>query len=225
MDTQQQKRLAEATAALDLVQAAMYETLKPYGFRKHGRLFHRFVEGDISQVVEIQRGQAYREETHLFWVNVGIRVPECVQHSFHPEANAQRYYHEYQCNMRWTLGEQSKKKTGVYNLRKPVEPMIADILQRLSTSVLPTLEALSSRDAIMAKRRLYPQFSQFLAHHPSFDCAMICGCRGDIQQAIEYLLDYGCAVESADFPSRYPDAQKEPESCLRALASRFNITR
>lgn len=87
-ENQQRKRLEEATAALDTVQAEMFALLKPYGFRKHGRLFHRFVDGDISQVVEIQRGQAYREETHLFWINIGIRVPECVLKSFRPEANA-----------------------------------------------------------------------------------------------------------------------------------------
>jgi len=104
------QRLAEATKALDEVQAAMQELLRSYGFRKHGRLFHRFVEGDISQVVELQRGQAYREETHLFWVNAGIRVPECALRTFVPGENTKKYYHEYECSHRWTIGEQSKKK-------------------------------------------------------------------------------------------------------------------
>lgn len=219
-ENQQRKRLEEATAALDTVQAEMFSLLKPYGFRKHGRLFHRFVDGDISQVVEIQRGQAYREETHLFWINIGIRVPECVLKSFRPEANAKKYYHEYQCNMRWTLGEQSKKKTGEYNLRKPLEPMIADIKAKLETVVVHVFEVLNSRDAIMAKQHRY---SQFLSSHPLFDCAMICGCRGEIQRAIELLLDYGCEVESDDFPQRYPSAEKDQQACLLALANRFSI--
>lgn len=222
-ENQQRKRLEEATAALDTVQAEMYAILKSYGFRKHGRLFHRFVDGDISQVVEIQRGQAYREETHLFWINIGIRLPECVLKSFHPEVNAKKYYHEYQCNMRWTLGEQSKKKTGEYNLRKPLEPMVADIKAKLENVILHVFEVLNSRDSIMAKRHQYPQFSQFVSNHPMFDCAMICGCRGEIQRAIKLLLDYGCEIESDDFPQHYPSAEKDPQACLQALANRFNI--
>ncbi len=219
-EEQRKQRLAEATAALDAVQAAIYELLKPHGFKKQGRLFHRFVEGDISQVVEIQRGQAYREEKHLFWINVGIRVPECVLRSFQPEECPKKYYHEYQCNMRWTLGEQSKKKTGEYNLRKPIEPIMSDIRKRLETSVLPAFEALNSRNAIIEKRHQYPQF---WPNHPLFDRAMICGRRGNIQQAIELLLDYGCEIESDDFRQRYPDALQETQMCLQLLANRFNI--
>lgn len=215
------QRLAEATKALDTIQSAMYEVLKPCGFRKHGRVFHRFVEGDISQVIELQRGQAYREETHLFWVNVGIRVPECQLCSFQPEANAKKYYHEYECNLRWTVGEKSKKQTGTYNLRKPVEPIIADILARLNASVLPMLNALISRDAILERRMAYPQL---WPQEHLLDSALIAGRRGDLARATELLLAHGCAVESADFISRYPDAQKEPEACLMALAARFSIS-
>lgn len=214
------QRLAEATKALDEVQDAVYALLKPLGFRKHGRLFHRFVEGDISQVVEFQRGQAYREETHLFWVSVGIRVPECQLRSFVPEENAKKFYHEWQCNLRWTVGEKSKKQTGAYNLRKPVEPIIADVLARLSTSVLPMFDVLSSRDAILEKRMNYPQLwpQQHL-----LDSALIAGRRGDMLRATELLLAFGCEVESADFIDRYPDAKEEPAACLPRLAARFNI--
>lgn len=219
-DEMKQQRLAEATKALDEVQAAVYALLKPHGFRKHGRLFHRFVEGDISQVVELQRGQAYREETHLFWVNVGIRVPECELRSFAPEANAKKYYHEWQCNLRWTVGERSKKKTGEYNLRKPIGPIIEDILTRLNTSVLPMFDTLSSRDAILEKRMNYPQL---WPQDMLLDNALIHGRRGDLDKAMELLLAYGCEVESADFIQRYPDAHQDAEACLLALAARFCI--
>lgn len=214
------QRLAEATKALDEVQAAVYALLKPLGFRKHGRLFHRFVEGDISQVVEFQRGQAYREETHLFWVSVGIRVPECALRSFVPEENAKKFYHEWQCNLRWTVGEKSKKQTGSYNLRKPVEPIITDVIARLSTSVLPMFDVLNSRDAILEKRMDYPQLwpQQHL-----LDSALIAGCQGDILRATELLLAHAYEVEGTDFNDRYPDAKEVPEACLSMLAARFNI--
>ena len=213
-------RLAEATKALDAVQAAMYEVLKPLGFRRHGRVFHRFVEGDISQVIELQRGQAYREETHLFWVSVGIRVPECHLRSLAPEENAKKFYHEWQCHLRWTVGEKSKKQTGSYDLRKPLEPIIGDILARLKASVLPMFDVLSSRDAILAHRMDYPQL---WPQRHLLDSALIVGRRGDLARAAELLLAHGCETEGAEFAGRYPDAAVEPEACLTALAAHFNI--
>lgn len=215
------QRQAEATGALDEVQQAMYALLKPLGFREHGRVFHRFVEGDISQVIELQRGQAYREETHLFWVSVGLRVPECQLRSFAPVEEAKRYYHEWQCNLRWTVGERGKKHNGSYNLRKPVEPIKEDILARLTSSVLPMFDVLSSRDAILEKRMDYPQL--WPVRH-LLDSALIAGRRGDVGRATELLLAYGCETEGADFIARCPDAKAEPEACLTALAARFNIT-
>jgi len=172
-------------------------------------------------VVELQRGQAYREETHLFWVSVGIRVPECQLRSFAPEEDGKKFYHEWQCNLRWTVGEKSKKQNGSYNLRKPVEPMIEDILGRLTTSVLPMFDTLSSRDAILDRRMDYPQL---WPRQHMLDSAMITGRRGDVARAIELLLAHGCEVEGADFIDRYPDAKTEPEACLTALAARFNIS-
>lgn len=215
------QRQAEATKALDEVQRAMYECLRPLGFRKHGRAFHRFVDTDISQVIELQRGQAYREETHLFWVSVGIRVPECQLRSFAPEEDAKRFYHEWQCNLRWTVGERNKKQNGSYNLRKPLEPIMEDILARLTTSVLPMLDTLCSREAILERRMDYPQL---WPQRHLLDSALIAGRRGDISRATELLLAHGCEEEGADFVARYPDAGTEPEACLQALAARFYIT-
>lgn len=85
----------DSAKVLDGIEAAVYGLVTPYGFRKHGRTLHRFVSGDISQVIHFQLGQAYRGETHLLVVNVGIRVPECVNRQFFPEANPKKYYHEY----------------------------------------------------------------------------------------------------------------------------------
>ena len=33
---------------MDEIETAVYQTLKPRGFRKHGRTLHRFVSEDIS---------------------------------------------------------------------------------------------------------------------------------------------------------------------------------
>lgn len=212
------QRQAEATKALDEVQSAMYALLKPLGFHKHGRVFHRFVGGDISQVVELQRGQAYREETHLLWVSVGIRVPECQLRTFAPEENAKKYYHEWECNLRYTLGEKSKKKNGSYDLRKPVEPIIEDILGRLQASVLPALEALSSRDAILACRSDYPQFySEWM---PLLMEAMICGRRGELERAAALFNEH---YRTCGDP-RHPQAAQAHRAYLQELAARLGIT-
>ena len=96
--------------SIDIIENAVYAELKPLGFRKHGRTLHRFVDGDISQVINFQCGQSYREETHLMWVNIGIRVPECFLRSFSPDENPKKYYRESECNIRSRLGKVKGKK-------------------------------------------------------------------------------------------------------------------
>lgn len=221
-EEQRKQRLADNTRALDQVQEAVYAVLKPHGFRKHGRLFHRFVEEDISQVVEFQRGQAYREETHLFWVNAGIRVPECQLRSFSPEEKSKKYYHEYECNMRWTLGEKSKKKTGEYDLRKPLEPIMEDILHRLETSLLPMFEVLSSRDAILEKRSSYPQLQP--THLQLLENAMIYGRRGELGKAAECFNAHYRGENDPAFAQRQPVAHRQHQVYLRELAEQLGIT-
>ena len=41
---------------IDEIEAAVLDFVKPYGFKKHGRTLHRFVSGDISQVIHFQSG-------------------------------------------------------------------------------------------------------------------------------------------------------------------------
>lgn len=42
------------TQIVDDIEAAVYVHVRPYGFKKHGRTLHRFVSGDISQVIHFQ---------------------------------------------------------------------------------------------------------------------------------------------------------------------------
>ena len=82
------------TQQIDYIESEVYKRIKPLGFRKHGRTLHRFVSGDISQVISFQCGQAYLDATHLMWVNIGIRIPECTERRF-DAVNSRKYYHEY----------------------------------------------------------------------------------------------------------------------------------
>lgn len=52
----------------------VYNHLKTLGFRKFGRTLHRFVEGDISQVIHFQNGCHTKGTYDVLWVNLGIRT-------------------------------------------------------------------------------------------------------------------------------------------------------
>lgn len=51
---------SEITQRLDQIEASVYKRLKKEEFRKHGRTLHRFVSGDISQVINFY-GESYLE--------------------------------------------------------------------------------------------------------------------------------------------------------------------
>ena len=180
----------DVPATIDEIEKAVYAELKPLGFRKHGRTLHRFVSGDISQVINFQCGQAYRDETHLLYVNIGIRVPECSLRSFLPEENPKKYYHEYDCTIRSQLGTVRGKRESEYDLHKSTDKIIADILFQIQTYVLPVFDILSSRDAIVEKRRDFPLFDTTDAHLILIDETMIYGRRGELTKAAERFNAY-----------------------------------
>ena len=175
---------------LDEIVNAVYEELKPLGFHKYGRTLHRFVSGDISHVINFQLGEARRGENHLLYVNVGIRVPECVERSFAAELEQKKYYHEYECNIRSRLGTVEGREEACYDLRKPAEKILADILRQVTEVVLPVFAVLGSRDGILCHRREYPQFDTLYDHLILLEEAMIYGRRGDRDQAAELLRQH-----------------------------------
>lgn len=65
---------------VDEIENAVYNELKQFGFRKHGRTLHRFVSDDISQVIHFQVGR--NNLSGKMCVNIGIRIPERVERSF-----------------------------------------------------------------------------------------------------------------------------------------------
>ena len=178
------------TDALDKIENAIYGELKIHGFRRYGRTLHRFVSGDISQVIHFQLGEARRGENHLLYVNVGIRVPECQERSFAADLEQKKYYHEYECNIRSRLGTVEGREEACYDLRKSPDAIQADILRRISEVVLPAFDILNSRDAILLHRREYPQFDTFNDHLILLEEAMIHGRRGDRDKAAELFRQY-----------------------------------
>lgn len=213
----------DTAKVLDGVEAAVYALAKPYGFQKHGRTLHRFVSGDISQVIHFQLGQAHRKETHLLVVNVGIRVPECMNRQFRPDADLKKYYHEYDCNIRSRLGEIEGKEASCYDLRQPVAPITDDILRQIRTLVIPAFEILNSRDAILSRRRDYPTFDLVNRHLILLEEAMIYGRQGDPEKARETFCLYYHLSEKGSLAQKDPQTIQNHLLYLDALAAELGI--
>ncbi len=173
------------TEIIDTIESIVYSEFKPLGFRKYGRTLHRFVDGDISQAINFQCGQSYRNETHLLWVNIGIRVPECMLREFHSDVPQKKYYHEYECNIRSCLGTIKNKKQSCYDLRGNIEKIIIDIMEQIQKYVIPAFDVLNTRDAILKERRNYRQFDIINGHLICLEEAMMYGKMGDMEKAAE----------------------------------------
>ena len=85
-DFWKKKTKVNTTQIVDEIESAVYAYLKPYGFKKYGRTLHRFVSEDISQVIHFQSGMPIDGMGGLLCINLGIRVPECFERTFHPKA-------------------------------------------------------------------------------------------------------------------------------------------
>lgn len=180
---------SEITQRLDQIEASVYKRLKKEEFRKHGRTLHRFVSGDISQVINFQCGQAYRDETHLMWVNLGIRVPECAEKSFVSEKPLKKYYHEYECNIRSSCGSIEGDTEIGFDLRGNVEEITSEIMNTITSKALPFFNVLSSREAILAHRREYTEFDDFKSLI-MLEEAMIYGHLDNLEKAKQLFEQY-----------------------------------
>lgn len=221
--SEEKKQASEVTKSLDRIEKEVLTCVKAYGFRKYGRTLHRFVNGDISQVVGFQLGQAYRGETHLLWVNVGIRVPECMNRSFSPEEAPKKYYHEYDCNIRSRLGLIEGKEEDCFDLRADAEPILEEILRQVRNVVIPAFEVLSSREAILEERRNYPDFDILNRNLVLLEEAMIYGRSGDTQRASETFNRYYQLFGSGQLVQKDQRAIRNHLNYLNGLAEKLGI--
>ena len=179
------KEPLDSKAVLDAVEKEIYAYLKPLGFRRHGRTLHRFVEGDISQVVNFQAARIFPGK---YYVNLGIRIPECAERTFSPSEEKKAFYYEYECNLRSRLGVVGRKEETLFDLSKPVEKQVKAIVKELEKMVLPAFEVLNSREAFLAR---YKEFSGWHAFGGALlgEC-MIYGRMGDLSKAQELFEQY-----------------------------------
>lgn len=179
-----------STGTVDIIEKRVYAHLKPLGFRKHGRILHRFVDGDISQVIHFQNACPAKGVYDILWINLGIRVPESEERTFCPRIPPKKYYHEYECNIRTRLGSQVDKGYNSYSLKIDPELCAEDIIRRLDTHVLPFFDKLNSRDAILLHRKDYPEFDSLNHRLILLEESFIHGRRGDTDTAVSAFRKY-----------------------------------
>lgn len=176
---------------VDSIENDVYAHLKPMGFRKHGRTIHRFVSGDISQVVGFQTALASSCLRGNLCVNIGIRIPECDERSFTINTEQKKFYHEYNCTMRSRLGKVSGNNETWFELKEENrQSIVGIILKELNEIVLPVFEVLNSREKILTCRRSYPLFDGLGSHLILLDECMIYGHLGNKEKAKELFEKY-----------------------------------
>lgn len=183
------KHQINTTQIVDEIEAAVYAHIKPYGFKKHGRTLHRFVSGDLSQVIHFQTGRPAHGMGALLCVNLGIRIPECSEHTFHPQTEKKNYYQEHECTMRSRLGIVRGKEETWYDLRRKTDKITKSIIEEIDQYVLPAYEVLSTREAILAHRKDYPLLD-YTAHLIPLDECMIYHHLGNTQKAKQLFDAY-----------------------------------
>ena len=190
----------DTTVALNQIEGLVYEYLKPLGFRKFGRTLHRFVSEDISQVVNFQSGYPADGMGGSFCVNLGIRVPECVEKELQPSKPRKKYYKEYDCNIRSRLGDYTKQGDVWYDLRNKPEKIAEDIVTKLQEHVIPVFDDLNSREAILQNRRKHKDSDNLFSHLILLDEAFIYGHLGKMEEAKCCFEEYyqHCLTEYED---------------------------
>lgn len=180
------KTKINTTQTVDEIESAVYARIRSFGFKKHGRTLHRFVSGDISQVINFQSG--VRGMHGFMCVNVGIRIPECSERTFHPDVEPKKYYHEYECTLRSRLGQVKGKKEKWYDLTKSVDKTVNHILSQLEKTVLPAFDIMQSRESILKYRKDHPWLYTFGSE--LLDECMIYGRMHRLDRAKELFEEY-----------------------------------
>ena len=186
-----------STESVDIIEKIVYDDLKQLGFRKHGRTLHRFVDGDISQVIHFQNdypqvgfNNSHKDSDNILWINLGIRVPESFEKAFTITEPIKKYYHEYECNIRSRLGSLVDGEDTYYKLNSDPERIGCDALYRIKKYVIPIFDVLNSREAILTHRRDYPEIDELQSNLILLEEAMIYGRWGDTQKATALFNEY-----------------------------------
>ena len=176
-----------------LIIKIVYARLKPLGFRKHGKTLHRFVDGDISQTVYFVSKINNPYLPDMFWINIGIRVPECDLWRFVIPEQTQKYYHFATSHLRGSLFiDKSGDGTCIYFQKTDPQQLIDTVMERLENEIIPAFDVLSNRDNIINHKE-EEEASCFHLHHKHliriYD-SMILGRRGNLDEAAKLFKSH-----------------------------------
>ena len=175
---------SEFDLTLNSVINSVYQHVKILGFKKFGRTLHRFVDGNISQVINFQ---AYKPK---FTINFGIGIPECRERVFFIPTIESKYYKEYECEIRSRISTRFLRRDTWFDTRKRASALSRKIIKELDLHVIPAFEALNNRQSILLHRSDYPYIDKMTPHQRLLDEAFIHGAMGNIRAAEKSFWKY-----------------------------------
>ena len=175
-----------------LIIKIVYARLKPLGFRKHGKTLHRFVDGDISQVVWFFSKINNPYLPDMLLVNAGIRVPECDLMRFIIPEQTKKYYHYATTHLRSALLRDADGDSGIYLQGTDPQQLIDNLMERLENEVIPAFDVLSNRDNIINHKEEEEASCFHLMHKHLIRLydSMIWGRRGNLDEAAKLFKSH-----------------------------------
>lgn len=150
-------------ASMTQVVALAVSPLKAAGFRKRRNSFNRPLERGMTHVLNFQMGPfeppgteeipPFRVNLHgRFTVNVGVFVPEMV---IDEKLAPTTWVNEYDCQLRRRLGELMPAATDLWWSLDDPEEAAKVVGSAISSSALPWLERLATRDRVVDEYRRF----------------------------------------------------------------------
>lgn len=181
--------------AVDEIQRALRDILKPQGFRAKGRVFNRTTDDGLTQVIGIQMGASdppgttyfpgLRENLHgLFTINLGVYVPEVAVH--HSASPAKSWVHDSHCCVRSRLGALCVENADLWWPAVVDSAGLEDVATRLQVAGIPFLDRFASRDRILTEWEGQSE-NWGASSPPRIVCAIILATRNQPEKARRLL--------------------------------------
>jgi hypothetical protein len=191
---------SDAVQKADVIQRAIETAiLKDAGFIRKGRTFNRKTQDVLTHVVTFHVYKKYNDDPTLLSIELGIRVPECVNQSFDSTEIPDKFFKDYDCSsaLRTDLG----RFKGIHEFRgygefhyylekgdtkyvDETDYIIFDIRDTMTKKVIPFFADFDSRDKILKNLERYNDNDLIsLTKRWKLDLIYIYGTKGEIDKA------------------------------------------
>ena len=152
--------MTEFARSMSDIVSLIHPTLKSFGFRKRRHTFNRAAEKGLIHVVNFQMGQyefdvdeipGLRPKVYgLFTVNLGVYLEEC-HRAYFSDRPAPSFPHEYECEIRWRLGDLIPSPNEAWWPLSLPEPEVASSMSELLARYgIQQMDALATRSDVLA---------------------------------------------------------------------------